>query len=415
MSYLFRILLVLVRSNNNIKKMQEEYSKRTTTVTKDFNSMEITIALFKHKYIILGITFVGIIVSVIVSLMLPNWYMSTASVVPPKTSESLMEGALGNISSALKNFGLTKLGKSGAESGYSYMVILESRTLKDSLIDRFNLAEEYDIPDTLRSLIYKELDTKLHISSEAEGNFLISILSKDRRKARDMTVFFVEKANEFTLQLFYDEAKVNLEYAEKRLGTTDSALNAISAELQEFSKQKQLFSPLDQASAVAKSIGELKAEAMKQELVYEMIVNRFGANDPYSQSQHRIVETINKKLYDAENKPGFAGNFALTEAPEIGIQYIRMFAMFEAYTQLKAFLLPIVEENRLAEKRRTRSFYYVDYPNLPDKKAEPKRSLIVAGSAIGSFVIAVLFVLVIYGISNFRKKYNQAIETSEQK
>ncbi len=389
--------------------MQEEITEASKTETQSFDSVKIIILLFRKKFLIIGITLIGIIISIIVSLLLPNWYKSTASLVPPKSTESLMEGALGNISSALKNFGLTKLGKSGTESGYSYMVILDSRTLKDSLIDKFELAKEYDIPDTLRSKIYEELENRLAISSEADGNFVVSIMSKERKKARDMAVYFVEKANELTLNLYYDEAKVNLDYAEKRLATTDSMLASISSELQAFSNKNKLFSPLDQASAVAKALSELKAEALRQELVYEMVANRFGENDPYTQSQKRIVESVKKKLDDAEQKPGFAGNFTLSEAPEIGIKYIRLFAMFEAYTQLKAFLMPIVEENRLAEQRRTKSFYYVDYPQIPDKKAEPKRSLIVAGSAVGSFVIAVLFILLLDGMSNLRRRYREQL------
>ncbi len=392
-----------------------EQENNTDKKNIEFDSMNLLLALMRHKFVIIGITLGGIIISVIISLIMPNWYKSSASVVPPKSSESLLEGALGSISSALKNFGLTRLGKQGSESGYSYMVILESRTLKDSLIEKFNLAEEYDIPDTLPSLILKELENNLSVTSETEGNFIIACSSKDPVKAKRMVEYYVEKANEFTLQLYYKEAKYNLEYAEQRFEMTDSALTAVTEKLRTFSKKHQIFSPLDQATAAAKALGELKAEKFRQEMIYEMTANRFGEEDPYAKQQKKIVEGISSKLQEAEKQPGFAGDFALEDAPDIGIEYLRLYSLFEAYSQLKAFLLPVVEENRLAEKRVSRTFFYVDQPQVPDKKSRPRRSFIVAGTALGSFIISVLFVLSMYGVENLRKRYKEALNTKPEK
>ena len=80
----------------------------------------------------------GIVVSVILSLMLPNWYMATTNVVPPSQDDSGLSSAVSGISSALREFGLSKLsGSSGGET-YSFIVILQSRTVVDSMIKHFN-------------------------------------------------------------------------------------------------------------------------------------------------------------------------------------------------------------------------------------------------------------------------------------
>jgi hypothetical protein len=44
------------------------------------------------------------------------------------------------------DIGITKLG-SKSESNYSFMVILDCRTVKDSIISRFNLGEASDMKD----------------------------------------------------------------------------------------------------------------------------------------------------------------------------------------------------------------------------------------------------------------------------
>jgi uncharacterized protein involved in exopolysaccharide biosynthesis len=114
---------------------------------------------------------------------------------------------------------------------------------------------------------------------------------------------------------------------------------------------------------------------------------------------------MDTKIENAENKPGFAGDFALRNATEIGISYMKIYTELETFAKVKAFLMPNLEEAKLKEIKNIKNLFIVDEAIPPNKKDRPKRSVIVAGSAIGTFSIIVIGILLINSFKNFRRKY----------
>jgi capsule polysaccharide export protein KpsE/RkpR len=311
---------------------------------------------------------------------------------------------MSGITSTLKDFGLTKL--TGKTEGYSYLVILNSRSVKDSIIKQFRLAKDYDIPDTLFSEVLKEFESNLDITNEKEGNYTITIYSKDKKKAAEMANTYLNIANDLSVKVFRGEARISREYLETRINTIDSTLERIGDSLKVYSRSTFLFSPLDQAKSVSSAYAELKAELMQQEIIYDLMKNKFGENDPFTQTQQKLIDKMRVKVNDVENKAGFAGNFPLKDAAKVGMEYLRLYAQYEAFTKVKTVLLPMIEDARLDETRETQALIVLD-PAIPaDKKASPKRSLIVAGATLGTFFLCILFVLFLNAIKSVKEQYN---------
>ena len=100
--------------------------------TKHNDSFYFWALIFRNKWFVILFTIIATGISTGVAFYLPVWYKSTINVVPPKNPAD-GDGMGSGISSALKDFGLTKLGGAKGES-YSFTVILNSRTVIDSLI-----------------------------------------------------------------------------------------------------------------------------------------------------------------------------------------------------------------------------------------------------------------------------------------
>ena len=385
------------------ENQQSHNSENSDNEAKTFDSMFFLTKILAYKKFIIILTAVGMIASVIISLLMPNWYKSTINAVPPqKSTGTLFEGAMGAVTSTLKEFGLTKFG--GRTEGYSFLVILNSRSVKDSLIKKFNLAKVYEIPDTLKSEVYKALEENLDITNEKEGNYTVTIYDKNPQRAAEMTNYYLEIANNVAQNIFRIEATTSRLYIESRLEAIDSVLTQISDSLKIYSKQKFVFSPLDQAKAVSSAYADLKAQEIQQDVVYELMKNKFGETDPYTLNQKKLLENLKSKVNDAENKSGFFGNFPLTEAAGVGIEYLRLYTSYEIYFKVKGFLMPMLEDARLDESRNTKSLIVVDKAVPADKKAYPKRSLIVLGSTFGVFILSLLFILLIESIKHLRFK-----------
>ncbi len=343
------------------------------------------------KWILILLTLVSGLIAFGIAWTLPNWYASTVTFVPPNNANSMISGMMGNVSSALKDLGLGKMNKG---ESYSYMVILNSRSLMDTLINSYDLATEYELPKEDREELYKEFLSNYEVELSPEGNYNVTILSKDKEKAAKMANDVVRIANNISRRMQKAEAETNRSYMDMRLKRTDSILQSIAQELGKFSSNTLVFSPLDQAQAVSEALATLKASAMKQEIQVEILKNTYGEKDPSTMSAEKLLNEMKNQVDKAENKPGFAGNFALKDGLKVGAKYMKLYTEYEAMSKVKAFLMPMLEQAKLDEIREAPTMYVLDYAKPAFKKSRPKRLTIAAGTSIGVFVLSCLFLIV---------------------
>lgn len=373
----------------------------------EFSSIIVYAMLWRHRWLIISVTLVSAVIAAFVSvLFLDNEYKSTTNVVPPKTSGGLMESAMGSISGALKDIGLTKLGGGGGDT-YDFIVILESRTIKDSIIKEFNLPKVYDIPDTMMSLVRDKFEQNIEINYEREGNYTISIWDTDKNRAAEMTNRYIEIANNISIKLFREEVALNKKNMEDQLFATDSTLKSISDSLEKFSRRTMMFYPTEQAAALSKSLAELKSEEIKYDMFYDYYSKFYGVDDFTTQSVKGMKDKMSEKIIEVQSKPGFAGNFSLNDAAGEGIEFMRLYSELEIYTKVKAFLLPMVEKNKLDQNKQMKNLMILDRAIVADRKDRPKRSLIVAGSALGAFALIIFILLIINSMRSFKNKIKQ--------
>jgi tyrosine-protein kinase Etk/Wzc len=380
--------------------------EREKQLDNNFDGMYLTALLFKYKKIIIATIIASAIISTAVAFLLPVWYTASTNVVPPQTSMTGLESAMGNISSTLRDIGLARVGGSSS-SGYSLTVILLSRSVKDSMIKKYDLRKVYKMENDKYEDLLKEFESNLDVTCDKEGNYVISITDRDPNRAAQMANDYVQIANHFAAELFKKESNFNRLYMEQRVKSIDSTISALSHELGTLSQQSLMFSPEEQARAVSQAIVELKAQVYQTEIEYDLLRTTFGENDALTQVKKKILEETRKKLNEAMNKPGFAGNFKIDESGRIGIEFTKLLTEIEALSKAKAYLVPLYEKLRLDEVKNIKTLYVLDEAVPPTKKSKPKRVLIVAGSVLGSFVLVVLLILLVHNYIEFRNKYQK--------
>jgi LPS O-antigen subunit length determinant protein (WzzB/FepE family) len=357
------------------------------------NGLTIWLLLWRKKLFISIMVIIAGVIASVVAFMMPPWYKATVNIVPPNNPGGALGGMLGGMTSALKDIGLSILG--GKSESYTYLTVLESRSFKDSLIHEFKLHEEYDLPDTNMKAIRDVFKENLEVELTSEGNYNISITSKSPEKAVRMANRAVEIANDISLRLSRMEASTNREYLEKRIAITEEKIASIGDSLRKLSGKTLLFSPVDQAGAIATSLAEIKAQVMKSEVQYELLKNTVGENDPATTTQKFALDELRSKLFDAENKSGFAGNFALRDAMGVGVRYAQFYAEFEGLTKVKVFLKPMLEQAILDEHKNAPTMYILDEAVIPQKKSRPMRAVIIGGAMLGMLIIMCVSVIIV--------------------
>jgi hypothetical protein len=171
-----------------------------------------------------------------------------------------------------------------------------------------------------------------------------------------------------------------------------------------------LFAPEDQAQAIAKSISDIKSEQVKFDILYEYYRKNYGESDPVASLNKKLSEEFSDKLKNIQNQPGYAGNFSISNATDVQVEYIKIFTEFETYSKVKAFLIPTIEKIHSDEIKQIQNLLIVDEALPPDGKDKPRRSLIIAGSTFGVFVLGILLIFSFNYFKELKKKIKEESE-----
>jgi capsule polysaccharide export protein KpsE/RkpR len=375
-------------------------------IIRENESLETLAILLKYKWVIILFTFAFTLASVFYAYNVDVQYKSTINVVPPSSSpDGMLGGALSGITSKLKDFGITKVaGGAGGGQSYDLSVLMESRTVLDSMIKKYNLIEEYGTKDNSLEITRKILRENIKIVNYKEGNIEFSVWDKDPDIAADMANEFVNIVNSKARQMNKQETESNLKYLEKRIARTDSILVVVGDSLSYYSKKYQIYSPEDQAAVYSEVLADLNAGVMKAETEYEITKNKLGEQDPYTQMLKDYVIQTRKKLEESKTKPGLIGNFSLDNVSRVGMEYMNLYSEYEAHSKMKLFLLPTLEKSKLDLNSKNNFLYVVDKAVPAENKDRPRRSYIVLGTLAGSFILSIILVLFINGYNTIKKR-----------
>ncbi len=373
-------------------------------IIRENESIEVLATLLKHKWVIIIFTLVLTLGSVFFAMNMDVQYKSTVNVVPPSNSaDGLLGGALSGISSKLKDFGITKVagGGSGGQS-YDLSVLMESRTVLDSMVNRFDLIKSYKVEKESKELARKIFRSNVEIVNYKEGNIEFSVWDGNPERAAEMANEYVKIVNAKAVIMNQKEAAANIKYLEQRLTHTDEIISKLGDSLSIYSKKYQIYSPEDQASVYSEALSDLTATVMKAETEYEITKNKLGENDPYTKMLKDYVGEARKKLQESKTEPGLIGNFSLNDVSKVGMEYMRLYTEYEAHSKMKIYLMPTLEKTKLDLVTNNNYLFVVDDAIPAENKDRPKRSYIVMGTFAGSFILSIVLVLFLNMYNNVK-------------
>lgn len=363
---------------------------------------DLVIILVKYRRIIFINILLVTIAAVIISLIIPNRYTATASFISPKKKGGLF-GDIAGFSSTIKDLSKTLGGRLGtvSDEAYNYLVILQSRTASERVINKFNLREVYEIDkDKPYEDVIKELENYVDFNVEDEGNIVISVTDEVPKRAAEMANFYVQILNEISSELNVTESRNNREFIEKRFLQAQNDISIIEDSLQKFSKKYNVLAMEEQMKAAIEVAAKVKAEYEIAKLEYSIFLRNYGEDNPIVQDANLKVIELKKQLSnlkfgeDKNLKTSLNLFIPFEKVPETGILYIRLMRDYEIQNKLLEFIYPIYEQAKIEEQKNLPVVLVVDKAITPQKKTSPKRTLIVIGAILISFFFSFGFVLI---------------------
>jgi len=349
--------------------------------------------LWANRWIVITITGIAAIGSVVISLLLPNWYRAETRLLLPGRAAS---GLLQTLAAGSAPVTATSL-LGGITGDYQrHLSILDSRTVKESVVHTFDLANVYDLADTQTPmhLALLTLSNNVAFVVDQEYNHLsVRVMDKDPQRAADMANFFVDELNRVNATLASQNARAFREKVEQRYISFESDLAEVNASIRDLQAHSGIMDMAAQAEAFMTGMSEVRMSMLITSIEYDRLHFLYGEEHSAVRSAKRALEAIRAE-YDA----ALTGQEALLPVaqdslPELALQFLEFETERLILGELLAYTRPVLEEARLEEQRQIEAVEIIDPAVPPVEKARPARAVICVASTASGFILSVLFVL----------------------
>ena len=364
------------------------------TYEDEINLLDSWRVLVKHKELIGLIVGTAFMISIVVSLLLPKIYASTASVLPPQQEGVLSSGIAPQLPTDLSALAGGFLGmKSPADL---WVGILKSQSVRDAIISRFNLKELYDV-ETIEDA-RKALDKKVTIEKSKEEIISVTVEDKYPNRAAQMANAFIEELDGINKGVVMTSGKRMRAFVEKRLKDVRIELAKAEEAVRAFQETNKAVKLDDQSKAIIEAIGMVKGQLMAKEVELQTLLSYATPTHPQAEILRAQVEELKERMKELEE--GNKGSNPITKnifiptnrIPDLSLQFARLLrdakiqqTMYELFTQQ-------YEMARIQEVKDSPTVQVLDRAKVPEKKAKPKRTLIVLLSTVTTAFFAVFLV-----------------------
>lgn len=348
--------------------------------------LDLAIVLAKNKKMIVVFTVVVMVMVAGLTLLIPNKYTARAQVLPPQSQSgsSALLGQLGSLSGlaggALKN------------PNDTYIGMLGSRTVSDNLIAQFKLAQVYD--KKIHTDVRVELQNASSIMSSKENVIMIDVTDEDPKLAAALANGYVSELQKLTSTVAVTEASRRRLFFEKQLQQTKGELVTAEMNLRKTQEATGLIKPNEQAEGVIKAAASIKAEIAAKEVALGGLRTFATSNNPEFQRAQTELAGLRAQLSKIERGAnGGQGDIsvAIRAIPEVGLEYVRNLREVKYQETLLELFAKQFELAKIDEAKEGTLVQVLDVAVVPDKKASPKRSLMVLLAGFVAFTLALFY------------------------
>jgi uncharacterized protein involved in exopolysaccharide biosynthesis len=355
--------------------MQENLTTSTQEVdNKEPDFLDYLEIVAKRKKMVLKVTLAACVLSSVIVIFVPNKYAAVARFLPPQQDQGLMGLMMGSLGGG----GLSSLAGSVLGTGTladQYASILESERIKDVIIDRFKLMEEYDVD--YRVWMYKNMDKIVKIKAgKKDGIITITAQSKDPQKAADIANAYIEELGKLEAELDISDAGKNRHFLEDRLTRSRADLARAEDALKAFQSKNKAIDVPSQAKASIEGVAMLKAQLAVQEAQLSALRSQFTDSTQEVQNIKATVRNLKSQIAGLEGI-GRGAIPSVGSVPDLGQEQVRLLREFKTQEMIVELLTKQHELAKLTEAKDITTIQVIQKARAPDFKVKPRRKLII--------------------------------------
>ena len=353
----------------------------------------------------------ALFVSTILVFLIPNQYKSVTRVLPsdslPHTGGVLSslaglngDSSPGSSASSLIDFASEALGT--RNNGALYVALLESRTVQENLVQRYDLRKVYGVK-TLEAA-RQNLENHAEIKEDRKSYVItIRVADKDKQRARNLAQGYVEEANKLLAHVSTSSAGQQRMFLEQRLVQVKNDLETAEKNFSQFASKNATLDVPEQTRAMVESGAVLEAQVIAAQSELEGLQQIYTSNNVRVRSAQARVAELQKKVQEM----GGAANGAappsevnseriypaIRQLPVLGVEWADLYRQVKIDTTVFELLTTQYEMAHMEEARETPVLNIVDPANLPEKKSFPPRLLLLLGFTLFAVAMGSLWIL----------------------
>jgi capsule polysaccharide export protein KpsE/RkpR len=196
------------------------------------------------------------------------------------------------------------------------------------------------------------------------------------------------------------QASFQRKFIEVRYKQNIEDLKNAEDRLKSFQKKNNMISLSEQTQAAIIAAATIKGKILANEVQLGVMNSTLNSQHPDIDRVEKETEELQQQLrdmdYGSNNIQSNQNNLfpIFSEVPELGVQLMRLKRDVNIQNTLFTFLTQQYEEAKIQEAKDTPTVQVLDKAVSADKKAKPRRKLIVFMSIVISAMLSVAFIII---------------------
>ncbi len=356
---------------------------------------ELFSALSRRRRQMVVPVLLAFMLSMVVAFLIPAEYNAEAVILTPQQAQpslSSMAQFAGGAESGLSSLSLLA-GFGLRNPSDLYVGILNSRTIADALISKFNLMEVYG--DKYLKMARKHLKENTTIKAGKDTLIHIEVWDRNPNRAAQLANAYMNELAQRNSTVALSEASQRRLFFEQQLAKEKDQLTNAEIALRNTQQFTGLVVPTGQAEALIRSASQLHAEILGRQAQLAGMKGYAADDNPRYQMVKRELASLQSELNSLEKGQHVAGTpeLPLGKLPEAGLEYIRKYRDLKYHETLFEALAKQYEAARLDEAKAAPMVQVIDRAVVPEKKSWPPRSIIVMVSTVLAAMASALWII----------------------
>jgi len=385
----------------------------------EIDLFDLILILIKNKKLIVSLsslTVIGVLAFTITSLVLIPEKSYMPNVYSPKAAMLINNSDSVGLSGALSSSGLNNLaslaGVSAGGQNYgslaSYLTGLSS--YQDSIIDKFDLIERYEIQKSPKTNSRKALSEHLTTTFDDDTGILtISFSDIDPNFATEVVNYAVELLDARFTTIGGKRLQTKKIQLEEKLADVTAEMNRLEEDIKAFQQRYGVISVESLATEQITTIAQVRSELIMKEMEIKTYADLTRVEDPQLRRLRAERDNLAQLLEELEK--GFSEYESVLpsqrDLPKIALEFAHLRRDLAVQEGIYKLLIQQYEATKLSLQGEEPVFQILELAEVPDMKSGPSRGMIVIVVSMAGFFFSIFLAFVKEAFVNIKRDHDR--------